>query len=58
MTYHQICNQSNTTGAYSAAELLWPFRNTRVHTGIYWIRVDQYLFFSAVFCGPLIVFFF
>ena len=30
MTYHQVCNKSNTTGAAIAGETAYPFRGPRL----------------------------
>ena len=59
MTYHQVCNQSNTTGATSEAGTAFlPFRSTRVHPRVLvGFVLLELLVFCVVFCRSQSFFF-
>jgi hypothetical protein len=50
MTYHRVCNYSNTMGAISEMGIACHFCASEVTLGFSWVRVTQSLVFCVVFC--------
>ena len=55
MAFHQVCNQSNTTGATSVVGTAHPSGAPEFTTVFSWVRVTQCLVLSVIFCRSLFV---
>jgi len=55
ITYHRVCNKSNTTGATLGAGTVYSSQHLSSPTVFSWVLVARYLVFYEMFCRSLFV---